>query len=145
MATMNSPPPLPPELTPLPLSDPNYRLNPHVQSAPIRLRNFPNFDGDSGKARTFLNQLNTFTSQWVLFPDHGHKVAYAVSLLTDGAAKWAMGSAASPQGYFFNSLEEFNVHFCQQFFPPVSALGALPHILEIKQKSSQLQSTLPIY
>jgi hypothetical protein len=85
------------------LSAPEYRPNPHVQTVPIHLHDLSNFDGNFGRAKTFLHQLNTFLSQRALFPDDRHKMAYAVSLLIDKAAEWAMGFAASPQGYLFNS------------------------------------------
>jgi hypothetical protein len=60
-------------------------------------------------------------------------VTYAVSLLTDGAAKWAMGFAASLQGYLFDSWKEFNISFRQQIVSPVPALSTLSRVLEIKK------------
>jgi hypothetical protein len=61
---------------------------------PIHLRDLPNFDGNSGKPKTILLLVNIFVPQKLLIPDDGQKIAYAVTLLSDRAAKRAMGFAA---------------------------------------------------
>ncbi len=100
---------------------------------PICLCNPHNFDGSSGKAKAFLHQLNILVTQQTLVPSDEHKIAYAVSLLSDSAADWAVSFAANESGYLFSSWDDFVRRFCQYFISPVPTLSALSGLLEIKQ------------
>jgi hypothetical protein len=100
---------------------------------PLLFQDPPNFIGNPGKVTTFLYQLNTFASLQALFSDDRHKIVYATSLLSNGAADWATGFAADMYSYLFSFWEDFNTLFHQEFIFPLSALSALSHILQIKQ------------
>jgi hypothetical protein len=96
-----------------------------MTTTPIRLCDPPNFDSSPGKAKAFLHQLRTFVTQQALFHNDEHKVASAVSLLSDNPADWATGFAADGAGYQFASWGDFVNWFQQHFVSPVPTLNAL--------------------
>ncbi len=97
------------------------------------------YAGDPAGCGGFLLQLSLFIEmQQQKFPTEHAKVAFLISLLSDGALTWAK-AIWNADTAIINSYEAFTTHFKEVFGGATGALTVADQLLRLRQGSSSTQ------